>query len=124
VSVFEYLMLCYEVHFYRHDGTLGMRVLTAAASENGALFTMRKMRCAEFSAPKVFRGLNRPKAGPPAVILQLVDHSEAATLDFEAVAECQAAVQGDEGRLATLNRYRRKAPPIHTSRALIQRSAS
>ncbi|MEO8341713.1 MAG: hypothetical protein ABI604_18755 [Nitrospirota bacterium] len=117
-------MLCYEVHFYRHDGTLGIRVLTAAATEDDALFTLRKMHCAEFSAPKVFRGLNRPNAGSPALILKLVDHSEAATLNFEAVAECQAAVKGDEGKLAALYRYKRKAPPIHTSGALIQKSAS
>jgi hypothetical protein len=98
-------MLCYEVHFYRHDGTLGMRVLTAAATENEALFTLSRMRCAEFSGPKVFRGLNRSKAAEPALIL---DHSEAATLYLKGTAECLAAVPNNEGKLVALNRSEKR----------------
>jgi hypothetical protein len=121
VPVCEGLVLCYEVHFYRHAGTLGMRVLTAATTEREALFTLRSMRCAEFSGPKVFQGLNRSKAAEPVPIL---DYSEAANLDFKGTAECLAAVQGDQGKLVALNRCQRKDPLIQSCGALIQTSAS
>jgi hypothetical protein len=56
------VQLSYEVHFFRADGTLGLRVFAAATSDTGAHFVVRRMRCAEFSSMKVYRGVNRAKA--------------------------------------------------------------
>jgi hypothetical protein len=59
------VLLSYEVHFFRADGTLGLRVFAAATSDTGAHFVVRRMRCAEFSSMKVCRGVNRAKAARP-----------------------------------------------------------
>lgn len=52
-------MLSYEVHFFRADGTLSLRLHTAAARHDDVLRAMVKMQCREFVEVKVWRGLNR-----------------------------------------------------------------
>lgn len=52
-------MLSYEVHFFRADGTLSLRLHTAAIRRDDVLRALVKMQCREFVEVKVWRGLNR-----------------------------------------------------------------
>ena len=52
-------LLSYEVHFYRADGTLSLRLHAAAVRHDDVLRALDKMRCHEFVEVKVWRGLDR-----------------------------------------------------------------
>jgi hypothetical protein len=47
------------VHFFRADGTLSLRLLTAAAGSEDVVRSLVKMQSREFAAVKVWRGLDR-----------------------------------------------------------------
>jgi len=52
-------MLSYEVHFFRADGTLSLRLHTAALGQEEVMRAMAKMQTGEFVEVKVWRGLDR-----------------------------------------------------------------
>jgi hypothetical protein len=65
-------LVSYEVHFLRADGTLSLRLFTAAATTEEALLSVGKMQSGEFAAVKVWRSLDhamvhhRPAHAEPA----------------------------------------------------------
>jgi hypothetical protein len=52
-------MLSYEVHFFRADGTLSLRLHTAALGQEEVMRAMAKMQTGEFVEVKIWRGLDR-----------------------------------------------------------------
>ena len=54
-------MIDSEIHFFRADGTLGLRVLAAAANHDEILLAVAKMRSPDFASVKVWRGMARDR---------------------------------------------------------------
>ena len=69
-------MLSYEVHFFRADGTLSLRLHAAALRHEDVMRALDKMRSREFVEVKVWRGLDRavirhrPATSPDAMPAQ------------------------------------------------------